>query len=93
LRALGLKPADFVSLKPAAKEDKAATDKAKEDKAKEDKAAEDKKIAAEEEERKRKEKDLNPDEKPTRPGTFSGEIVGNYIWNAGDYRWEKYTGF
>ena len=46
LRAMGLNPADFVGLKPAAKaEDKAATDKAATDKAAADKAAADKAAA------------------------------------------------
>jgi hypothetical protein len=109
LRALGLKPADFVSLKPAAKEDKAATDKAKEDKAKEDKAKEDK--AAED--KAAEDKQREADEalaaakrgsgtpggpggltgRPNRPGAFDNEVVGNYRWNAGDYQWEQYTGF
>ena len=99
LRAMGLKPADFVGLKPAAKEDKAATDKAKEDKAAEDKAAEDKQREGDEELARAKSGSGTPGGpggstgRPNRPGTVDNEVVGNYRWNAGDYQWEKYTGF
>jgi hypothetical protein len=31
--------------------------------------------------------------RPTRPGAYDGEVVNGYRWNAGDYSWEKYTGF
>jgi hypothetical protein len=110
LRAMGLDPAKFVGLKPAAKaEDKAATDKAKEDKAKEDKAKEDKAAedkAAEDKQREGDEELARAKSgsgtsggpggstgRPNRPGTVDNEVVGNYRWNAGDYQWEKYTGF
>jgi hypothetical protein len=91
LRGLGLDPAKYAGFKPSLStktdpnKDKAPDDK---DKAPDDKGGSGDKGGSD--------SSGGPGGstgRPTRPGAYDGEVVSGYRWNAGDYSWEKYTGF